>query len=90
MNIRTTTYKSRSMNVCEQQQTIGSFIQNAFPPKLMTFTHTKDEDLARFYKIYVQTSRIMRIFIDTFIAQCADSRKKRPWLMPRGGSFCTT
>lgn len=47
----------------------------------MTFSQTnKNEDLARFYmdfKNYVQTSRIMRIFIDTFIAQCADSRKKK-------------
>lgn len=77
MNNRTRTYKSRSMNAT---QTIGIFFQNAFSSKLRTLTHIKkkNEDLARFdmdCKNYVQTSRIMRVFIDTFIGQCANLRK---------------
>lgn len=91
------------MSVKTGTQTIGSFIQNAFSPKLMTFSQTnKNEDLARFYmdfKNYVQTSRIMRIFIDTLIAQCADSRKKKdhgkcqegfPSVPPKQKSKCHT
>lgn len=85
MNNRTITYKSRSIDACEQQHKwLGlSFKMLCFPPKLITFTLKKKyEDLERFYmdcKNYVQTSRITRIFIDTFIAQCVHMRKKRPY-----------
>lgn len=59
-------------------QTIGIFFQIFFQIKNIDTHIKKNEDLARFdmdCKNYVQTSRIMRVFIDTFIGQCANLRK---------------
>lgn len=60
---------------------IESLIQNALFSSQINNIHTfkKYEDFERFYmdcKNYVQTSRITRIFIDTFISQCVHMRKK--------------